>query len=301
MMEWLNYHHLLYFWTVARVGSISKASKELRLAQPTVSGQLKKLEESLGAKLFDREPRGLRLTATGQMVFRYADDIFSLGRELMDSVKGRPVNRPVRVMIGVSDAIPKMISHKLIAPALHMDEHVNVICHENKTERLLAELSVQGLDMVLADVPIAGAAKVKAYNHLLGETGLTFFAVPAMARKHRKGFPQSLEGAPMLLPGESTMVRRGIDHWFEDLGIEPRIVAEFDDSALLKTFGQAGEGIFPGPTAIEKAIGKQYGVHVVGRTEAVVERFYAITVERRIKHPAVVEISRYARERLFSE
>jgi len=291
----------MYFWTVARLGSISKASKELRLAQPTISGQVRQLEGALNVKLFDRVGRGLKLTENGQIVFQYSDEIFGLGRELMDTIKGRPVGHPMRLKVGISDVVPKLISHRLISPALHMDQPVQVVCHENKTDRLLAELSIQRLDLVLSDTPIANQARVKAFNHVLGETGLTFFAVPSIARKYRNGFPASLEGAPILLPSDGTVTRRGIDQWLEELGVRPRIVAEFDDSALLKAFGEAGEGIFPGPTAIEKTIGRHYGVHIVGRTEQVIERFYAITVERRIKHPAVVEISRNARERLFAD
>jgi LysR family transcriptional activator of nhaA len=300
-LEWLNYHHLLYFWTVAKVGSISKASKELSLAQPTISGQIRSLENMLEVKLFERAGRGLKLTEMGHIVYRYADEIFTLGGELMDTVKGRPVGRPLRLMVGVSDVVPKLISQRLLAPALHMDDPVRVTCFENKTDRLLAELSVHGLDMVIADAPIAGEAKVRAYNHFLGETGTTFMAVPELARKYRNGFPDSLDGAPVLLPAEGTVLRRSLDRWFEALEIRPLIVAEFDDTALLKAFGQAGEGVFPGPTAIEKTIGKQYNVHVVGRTDEVIERFYVISVERRLKHPAVVEISRVARERLFAE
>ena len=300
-MEWLNYHHLLYFWTVARVGSISKASKELSLAQPTISGQIRLLERSLDVKLFDRAGRGLELTEMGHIVYRYADEIFSLGRELMDTVKGRPAGSPIRLVVGVADVVPKLISQRLLTPALHMKDKVRVIVRENKTDRLLAELAIQGLDLVIADAPIAGEVKVRAYNHFLGETGTTFMAVPELASEYRSGFPASLDGAPVLLPAEGTVVRRALDHWFDDLKIRPLIVAEFDDTALLKAFGQAGEGIFPGPTAIEKAIGSRYGVEVVGRTDQVVERFYAITVERRIKHPAVVQISKFARERLFAD
>jgi LysR family transcriptional activator of nhaA len=300
-VEWLNYHHLLYFWTVARVGSIAKASRELSLAQPTISGQIRSLEESLDVKLFERAGRGLKLTEMGHIVFRYADEIFSIGRELMDTVKGRPVDRPLHLRVGVSDAVPKLISQRLLAPALHMDDPVQIVCIENKTDRLLAELSIHGLDLVIADAPIAGEAKVRAYNHLLGETSVSFLAVPKLARHHKGDFPGCLDGAPLLLPAEGTVLRRALDHWFEDLDLRPRIVAEFDDTALLKAFGQAGEGIFPGPAAIAKTIVDQYGVRVLGTTDAVRERFYAITVERRIKHPAVVEISRFARERLFAD
>jgi len=300
-VDWLNYHHLLYFWTVARVGSIAGAAEELHLAQPTISGQIKQLEAAMDVKLFEREGRGLKLTETGQLAFGYADDIFGLGRELVDTLRGRCSGHPLRLRVGISDVVPKLIAHRLIAPALHMEEPVQVICCENKTDRLLAELSIQDLDLVLADAPIAGEAKVKAFNHRLGETGTTFFAVPELARKYRNGFPGSLEGAPLLLPGEGTVVRRAINHWLEEHDIKPRIVAEFDDSALLKAFGEAGEGLFSGPTAIERSIGQHYGVHVVGRSEDIVERFYAITIERRIKHPAVVEISRHAKERVFTD
>jgi LysR family transcriptional activator of nhaA len=298
-MEWLNYHHLLYFWMVAKEGTVTAAAKQLRLSQPTVSEQIKSLEDSLGEELFRRAGRRLELTDVGQVVYRYADEIFGLGREMMDTLKGRPTGRPAKLHVGVSDLLPKLILHRLLEPALRLEEPVQVICRENKTERLLAELSVQGLDLVLAEVPIAGQARVRAFNHLLGECGTTFFAVPALADRLAPGFPGSLDGAPVLLPTENTFMRRSIDHWFERLDLRPRIVAEFEDSALLKVFGQYGEGVFPGPSAIEDEIRTQYAVDVVGRTEELRERFYAITVERRIKHPAVLAISETARENIF--
>lgn len=299
-MDWLNYHHLLYFWMVAREGTIARASKELRLAQPTISGQIRTLEESLGEKLFSRVGRNLVLTDVGHMVYRHADEIFAIGRELMDTLKGRPSGRPLRLHVGIADVVPKLISHRLLRPAVELEEPVQIVCKEDKTARLLAELSVQGLDMVLADEPIGGSVKVKAYNHLLGECGVTFFAVHELARKHRRAFPHSLDDAPMLMPTENTTLRRNLDHWFESVGVRPHIVAEFEDSALLKVFGQEGVGIFAGPSAIADEICQRYGLRTIGETNEVVERFYAITVERRIKNPAVVAISEAARGELFS-
>lgn len=290
-MDWLNYHHLLYFWTVAKEGSMVEAAKHLGLAQPTISGQVRQLEESLGVKLFDRVGRRLELTDEGHFVFRYADEIFGLGRELVDTVKRRSSGPRNRLQVGISDLLPKLISHRLLAPALALDEPVQLSCHEDKTERLLAELAVRGLDLVLADSPIGPNVKIKAFNHLLGDSGIGFFATEPLTRKYRRGFPESLDEAPMLLPIEGTVIRRDLDRFFESVGVRPRLVAEFHDSALMKVFGQAGEGLFCSPIAIEKEIRQQYGVRLVGRTEDVRERFYAITVERRIKHPAVIAIS----------
>lgn len=300
-MEWLNYHHLLYFWAVAKEGSVASAAKMLRLSQPTISGQVRTLEGSLELKLFERVGRRLRLTDDGQMVFRYADEIFGIGRELLDTVKSRPTGRPMRLHVGISDHLPKLVCHDLLVPALHLDEPVHITCYGDKTERLLANLAVRGLDLVLSDAPVGGNVKVRAFNHLLGECGLTFFATSALAREHRRGFPQSLDGAPLLVPTQDSPVRRSLDQWFESLGIRPRFVAEFDDSGLLKNFGQGGAGIFSAPTVVEDEIRQQYGVTVVGRSDDVVERFYAITVERRIKHPAVVAISEAAKRNLFAD
>lgn len=299
-MEWLNYHHLLYFWTVVKEGGVAQAAKALRLAPPTISGQVRALEESLELTLFDRVGRKLQVTDDGRVVFRYADEIFNLGRELLDTVKGRPTGRPLRLHVGISDVLPKLVCHDLLMPALRLPEPVQIVCHGDKTERLLAELAVQGLDLVLSDVPVGGNIKVRAFNHLLGECGLTFFATSDLARKYRRGFPHSLDGAPLLVPTEDSLVRRSLDHWFESIDVRPHLVAEFDDSGLLKSFGQGGEGIFGVPSVVEAGVRKQYGVQVVGRTEEVVERFYAITVERRIKHPAAVAISESAKQNLFT-
>ncbi|MEM9189237.1 MAG: transcriptional activator NhaR [Myxococcota bacterium] len=299
-MEWLNYHHLLYFWTVAKEGSVTKAAKALSLTQPTISGQIRSLEESLGEKLFQRVGRGLELTEVGTVVFRYADDIFRLGRELQDTLKGRPMGKTPLLQVGISDLLPKLISYRLLAPALAMAPAVRIVCQENKTERLLADLSIHGLDLVLSDEPLGSHARVRAYNHLLGESGVSVFATRQVAGKYRADFPYSLDNAPMLLPTENTPLRRSLEHWFEEVEIRPMVTAEFEDSALLKVFGQHGAGLFAAASVIEKDIERQYGLEVVGRTEEVRERFYAISVERRIKHPAVAEIRRVAQETLFA-
>lgn len=298
-MEWLNYHHLLYFWTVAKEGSVKEAAARLRLSQPTVSGQIKLLEESLGEKLFRRAGRGLELTELGHVAFRYAEEIFSLGREMHEVITGRGGGAAERLVIGVSDLVPKLIVHRLIAPALTAPEPVRVICREDKGERLLAELSIRELDLVISEAPLARQASVRAFNHFLGECGITFFATRKLARRYTRGFPRSLDGAPLLVPTDNTLLRRSLELWLAKMEVKPRIVAEFEDSALLKAFGREGAGIFPGPSAIEDEICEVYGVAVVGRTTEVTERFYAISVERRISHPAVRLISESAHERLF--
>lgn len=300
VMEWLNYHHLLYFWMVARSGSLAAASRELRLAPATVSAQVRALEEAFGDQLFSRTGRRMVLTNAGRMVFRYAEEIFGLGQELMEVVRGRTEGRSLHLNVGISDVLPKLISRRLLEPALRLGTPVRLVCREDKTERLLAELAIQGLDLVLADAPIAGQAKVRAFNHPLGESDLTFFGSAELVAQHAPGFPASLDGAPLLVPSDGTLLRRALDRWFDRLGIHPRIVAEFDDTALMKVFGQYGDGIFMGASVIEDEISRAYQVGIVGRTREVRERFYAISVERRIKHPAVVAISSSART-LFVE
>lgn len=298
-MEWLNYHHLLYFWAVAKHGSVARASQELKLAQPTLSGQVRSLENALGEKLFKRAGRGLALTETGALVFGYADEIFGLGRELTDTLKGRPTGRPQRLLVGISDVLPKLVTQRLLEPALRMDPPTQLVCREDKTERLLGELSMHGYDLVLADSPVTGSVRVRAFNHLLGECGVTAFATKTLADRYRRSFPRSLDGAPVLLPTDNTLLRRSLEQWLDALGVRPRVVAEFEDSALLKVFGQSGEGIFFGPTAIEAEICRQYEVVSLGRVAEVRERFYAITVERRIKHPAAIAICEAARAQMF--
>lgn len=289
-MGWLNYHHLLYFWTVARTGSITKASAELRLAPPTISAQIHSLEDTLGEKLFSRSGRNLVLTEMGRMVFRYAEEIFSLGRELLDAVKDRPTGRPLRLVVGVADVLPKLIAFRLLEPALHLREPVRIICREDKPERLLAELAVHELDVVLSDAPMAPGVSVRAFSHLLGETAVTFFGVPKVAARFRRRFPRSLDGAPLLLPSYDTAIRRDLDQWFDSQEIRPAVVGEFDDYALLRVFAEAGVGIFPAPSVVEQQIRRQYGLERIGRAQGVRARYYAISVERKLKHPAVAAI-----------
>lgn len=298
-VDWINYHHLHYFWVVARTGSIAAACAELQIAQPTVSGQLAKLERSLKVKLFRRAGRGLELTDDGRLVQRYAEEIFGLGREMLDALRGRPTGRPLRFTVGVSDVLPKLVVHRLLEPALGLSEAIHLVCPEGKFEDLLAELARHDLDLVLSDRPVGPQTRLRAFNHVLGECGVSVFGTADLARTYRSGFPACLDQAPMLLPTPNTSLRRSLDQWFDRLDLRPRIAGEFEDSALLKAFGQAGAGLFPAPSAIEREIRRQYDVEVVGRIEAVRERYFAISVERRLKHPAVVAISTAARTTLF--
>lgn len=298
-MPSLNYKHLLYFYTVARVGSITRACAELHVTQPAISAQLQKLERSMGERLFAKRGRNLVLTEAGKVAYQYAEEIFSLGRELTETLKSRPTGQPLRLAVGVAESLPKLVTYRLLAPALQLATPVRLTLVDDRPDRLLAELSVHNLDLVLADAPIPPMVSVRAYNHLLGECGVTFFAVPALAERLREGFPHSLDGAPLLVPTPSTTLRRSLDQWLGEMEIRPQVVGEIADSSLLKTFGQAGVGAFPAPSAVEAEVRRQYRVEAIGRVDTLVERFYAISVERRLKHPAVVAISEAAREELF--
>lgn len=299
-LEWINYHHLLYFWTVAREGSVTRASRELLLAQPTISGQIRQLEEALGGKLFAKSGRGLVLTDFGRMVYRYAEEIFTIGRELGDVVKGRPSGRPMRFAVGVADVLPKLVVHRILEPVLELSERVRMVAHEDRSERLLAELSLQELDMVLSDVPIGPHVRIKAYNHLLGTSEVGVYAPARVAGKYRKNFPQSLDRAPWLLPVESSALRHSLDHWFNQHEMRPDTLAEFQDSALLKVFSQTSGAVFAAPTVIDAELRRMYGAVLLGTLKGVEERFYAISVERRVTHPAVLAIAQSAHERLFA-
>jgi LysR family transcriptional activator of nhaA len=298
-MEWLNYHHLMYFWVVAKEGGLVPAGKVLRLSHPTLSAQIRTLEDHLGEKLFQKEGRKLALTEMGRTVFRYAEEIFSVGRELLEVVKGRAHGQQLRFDVGIADAVPKLIVRRLLEPALALVEPVRLVCHEDAHEKLLQRLAAHELDLVIADAPVPVGSRVRAFNHLLGETGVGIFGVKALAKALRKGFPQSLEGVPMLLPLEHLPLRRTLDQWFDRIGIKPRVVAEFEDSALLKTFGRDGVGAFPSPLAIQNEICRHFGVESIGEVPGAQERFYAISVERRLKHPATLAITASARAELF--
>ena len=297
----LNYHHLQYFAVVAKEGSIARAARRLGVSQPTISAQLRELQRTLGEPLVERKGRGLVLTEMGQLAARYADEIFSLGTELFDTMRGRPATGPGRFTVGISDSLPKLTTFRLLQPALALPQASRLVLRIDKTERLLADLVTHGLDLVLADQPVPPSVKARAYNHLLGECGVTVFATPGVAPRYRRHFPRSLIHAPFVVPTENTALRRSLDQWFATTQIRPRIVAEVEDAAMLQVLGQQGMGLFAAPSVVESAIRQSYGVHVVGRIDAVRERFYAITVERKLKHPAAVAILETARSETFEK
>jgi LysR family transcriptional activator of nhaA len=299
-MEWLNYHHLLYFWTVAREGGVSKAAAQLRLSQPTISAQIKMLEGALGAPLFERQGRTLVLTDVGRIAYRYADEIFAAGRELLETLRGRPAGRALRLTVGVANAVPKLIVYRLLRPALHAPEPVHLICREDNPERLVAQLANYELDVVIADRPAPPHVRVRVFNHRLGESDTAFFATPAVARRLRRRFPASLDGAPMLLPTSNTPLRHALDEWLAQTRVRPRVIADFEDPALMKAFGREAGAVFAAPAAIARDVCRLYGVSVVGRTAAVREAFYVISAERRLKHPGVLAMTA-ARGELFPE
>jgi LysR family transcriptional regulator, transcriptional activator of nhaA len=293
-VETLNHHHLFHFWTVVREGGVTRASEKLHVSQPTISGQLRELEEALGEKLLARSGRTVVLTDMGRTVYRYADQMLGLDRELLEAVKGRPT-RPGRLAVGVAMVVPKLVAYQMLEPALRLPEAIQLDCVHEKPERLLAELAIYGLDLVLADAPAPPAVRVRSYSHLLGECAVSVFGTERIAAAHRRRFPDSLDGAPFLLPSEDSALRLSLEEWFQKKKVRPRVVGTFEDSALLDAFGQAGAGLFAMPAAIEAEVRRQYRVRVVGRLESVRQRFYAITVERKLRNPAVIAISERAR------
>jgi LysR family transcriptional activator of nhaA len=297
-MEWLNYHHLLYFWTVARTGSVAAASEELRLAAPTISNQIRKLEDSLGEKLLRRSGRGLVLTDRGRIAMRYADDIFALGREFADAMKDRPTGRPLRLCVGIADVVPKLIAYKILEPAFRLRMPVRIICREDRPDRLLADLALHEYDVVLSDSPVSPAAKIRAFSHLLGECGVSFFASNAVQLEHRR-FPKCMDGARLLVPTDNSAFRRRLDEWFVTHKIRPDVVGEFQDSALVRAFAEKGFGIFAAPSVAEAQL-QRYGFKRIGKTDEIRARFYAITVERKLQHPAVLAVCEAAQQKLFS-
>jgi LysR family transcriptional activator of nhaA len=297
----LNYGHLHYFWVVAREGSIARAAEALHITPQTISGQLKNLEADVGEPLFSRVGRGLVLSEKGKVVFGYANDIFAIGSELASVVRGQRPGGPATLAIGIVNSMPKLIAQRLIAPVLCDEGSVRVRCVEEPLERLLGDLALHRLDLVLSDQPHMRGLGLRAYSHRLGESGLSFFARGSDARRFRRHFPLSLANAELLLPLPNTALRRRLDEWFESLGVAPMVVGEFDDSALMKSFAEAGLGLFASPTVIEEEICRMYRVRVVGRVESIRERFYAITPERRLKHDSVALITRVARRDLFGD
>lgn len=299
-MAHLNLKHLRYFWSVASHGSIARAADILHLTPQTISGQLRELEEQVGAKLFTKSGRGLALTDTGRLVFSYADEMFRVSDELEDVLAGRTPGGGLTLNVGVAMVVPKLLTHRVLAPALTMAEPVRLQCVERPLTELLADLSVHKLDLVLTDSPLNPALSIRAYNHALGETPSVFCAARPLAARLRADFPRSLDGAPMLMPSNHSALRRALDQWLDRLDIKPQVVAEIEDRALMKTFGEAGAGVFSVPQAVEDDVLRKYDVEIVGRSDEITERFYIISAERRIKHPAVSAITETARSGLFS-
>ncbi|HSW03844.1 transcriptional activator NhaR [Aquabacterium sp.] len=296
----MNFKHLHYFWAAAKAGGIVRAGEQLHISPQTLSGQIKLLEDRLGCALFRKAGRGIELTEEGRLALGYADQIFALGAELESKIgKTADGEQALDFHVGIADAVPKAIAYRLLEPALGVSAHVRLICHEGRFQDLLGQLAVHRLDIVIADEPMGRQVSVKAYNHLLGATEMSFFAAPALKRTLTGAFPQCLDGAPMLLQGSSSAMRQRFDFWLAAHKIRPRVIGEFDDAALMKAFGGEGRGIFMTPTVLESETSAQYGVRVVGRTSELIEEFYAVSIERRITHPCIAAITDAAREQLF--
>ncbi len=296
MPERLNYHHLFLFWTVAREGGIAAASRSLGLGQPTLSAQVRALEEFLGEPLFLRVGRRLEITELGRIVQRYAEEIFGLGREMLDTLRDRPTGRPIGLAVGVPDALPKLVALRLLQPALRFETPVRLTVREDRLDRLFAALAVHDLDLVLADAPPGPDTAVRAFSHPLGSSEVALYADRAWTRRLRPGFPRSLDGAPLVLPAEGSTLRRQVDAWLERHALSPRVVAEVDDSALMMSFARAGVGAVVAPMVVESDVKESYGLERVGKLAGIRERFFAITVERRIRHPVVLALTRAARK-----
>ena len=300
-MTTLNFKHLRYFWMVAKTGSIARAGEQLHLTPQSISGQLREFEETLGTKLFRRAGRGLELTEAGRRILSYAEEIFIIGDELLDVVRDQTTKKSLPFKIGIADSVSKSVACRLLEPALHIAEPVRLICREGRLAALLADLAVHRLDMVIADRSMPNNLNVRGYSHLLGECGLTVFGAPSLSTQLPGKFPALLNNAPFLLPGEDVAIRSRLLQWLENNDLRPYIVGEFDDSALLKAFGQAGAGLFVAPTAIADQVCRQYNVVALGCIDAVVEQLYAITTERRLTHPAIVAVSEAARRDIFGK
>ena len=298
-MASLNYKHLRYFWMVAKTGSIAKAAAQLHLTPQSISGQLSEFADTLGVELFRRVGRNLELTETGRRVARYAEDIFVTGDELLELVRDQGFTKTMSFRVGCADSVSKLIACQLVEPALKLREPVRLICREGRLDSLVADLAVHRLDLVIADRPIPPQFSVRAYSHMLGESGMSAFATASLAAGLEGAFPGCLHEAPMLLPGEDFAIHQRLLRWLEHHDVHPRVVGEFDDSAMMKTFGQSGAGVFFAPTVIASQVCRQYGVQVLGQVDTVVEQVYAITTERRMSHPATVAVSTLARDKLF--
>ncbi len=294
-MAWFNYSHLHYFWTVAQEGTIARATEKLNVTQSTISEQLKTLEETLGEKLFERDGRRLKLTEVGTLVYRYADEIFTLGRELVDAVSDRPTNRPLRFSVGISDVVPKAVAHRFLSPVLKMMPEVQLLCVEDQPERLLASLAIHDLDLVISDAPSSGGS-IRLFNHLLAESHVTVYAPVKLAQTLRKRFPLSLHGTRFLLPQRGSALRQKLDQWFDAHDIRPKVVAEFQDAALMTVFGQFGDGAFAAAALMQDELRRAFRLARVGDIPQMRSSFFAISRERKIKHPAVAVVISAAKE-----
>jgi LysR family transcriptional regulator, transcriptional activator of nhaA len=289
-MDRLNYHHLLYFWLVARERGLANACAKLRLSPSTISGQIHALEHTLDQKLFRKKGRRLELTDMGRIVYRYADEIFTLGKELQDAIHDRPVGKPFRLQVGIVDVVPKLVAKQMLAPALAIGTPIHLICVEDRLDRLMTALSMHELDVVLADSVSDSSATIKAFNHLIIDCPVAILGAKKLHQRYHGKFPRSLRGAPLLLPTVNTALRRSMDHWLSDMSMMPQIMGEFDDRALLEVFGELGMGLFPVPSLLADTVCKQLNVQKIGVLKEIRERFYAITVERRVTHPGVAAI-----------
>lgn len=302
MAENINYKHLHYFWVVASEGSIARAAEKLCITPQTISGQLSLLEANIGQALFGRIGRRLRLTETGRLVLRYADEIFELGNELGEVLRGAPLVGASEFIISAASAIPKTIVHKIIEPALKLSEDVSLLCKEGPVEAILGELAMHEVDMVLTDTPLSSAFSLKAYNHYLGQSDLSFFAAPELVSSltNVANFPACLNDAPMLIPTKQNAIRQQFDRWCTDARIFPVLRGQYDDSALMKCFGRSGFGIFFMPTIIEDEVIQSYKVEKIGQLSDIKQKFYAISAERKVTHPAVSAICHSARDETFN-
>jgi LysR family transcriptional activator of nhaA len=296
----LNYRQLHYFWVVAKTGSIVRACEQLNLTPQTISGQISLLEQTFGVDLFKRVGRQLELTEAGRLALPYAEQMFQLGDELEALLRTQPDEQQILFRVGVADVVPKSIVYRLIAPTMELSEPMRITCREDQLERLLADLAIQRLDLVISDSPMPSHLDIKGYSQKLGECGVSFFATKALAQRYGQDFPQGMQGAPLLIPGQLTVLRSRLMRWFAEQKIQPKIVGEFDDSALMKAFGKSGSGIFMAPSVIADEVMAQYDVVMIGQTDAVTESFYAISVERKVKHPGIVAITEGARRELFT-
>lgn len=299
-LEWLNFHHLRYFWVVAREGSLRLASELLHVSQPSISSQLHQLEDALGEKLFQRKGRRLVLTQMGHLVLGYADDIFSSGRELLNAVKQRPGERPLRLQVGVADSVPKIVVNEILKPVFSLEQPIHLVCREGKVDALLLQLAAHRLDIIIADEPAPSSLNIRTFSHALGSSTITFCAPGGIAIRLKNNFPDSIDGEPAFLPTENTATRMALEKWFDRVNVHPHVLAEFEDAALMKAVAMNSLAIVPVHTVVLEEAKRQHGLHPVGEVKDCVGEFYAITAERKIKHPAITAITENAHSSLFA-